>query len=133
MKAYNKIVKLKRRIKLKDNLFDFCDEKIDFSKTEKKEENKQKMLQEAQKLQKKIEEECVNSGVDVDKAKNLYEKYKNYSTQDLLAEFYNVVNAGKQNGTLTEDKITKTVESLKPFLNENQKQFLDTILRGGNE
>ena len=123
MKAYNKIVKLKRRIKLKDNLFDFCDEKIDFSKTEKKEENKQK----------KIEEECVNSGVDVDKAKNLYEKYKNYSTQDLLAEFYNVVNAGKQNGTLTEDKITKTVESLKPFLNENQKQFLDTILRGGNE
>ena len=120
---FNKIVKLKRRIKLKDNLFDFCDEKIDFSKTEKKEENKQK----------KIEEECANSGVDVDKAKNLYEKYKNYSTQDLLAEFYNVVNAGKQNGTLTEDKITKTVESLKPFLNEKQKQFLDTILRGGNE
>ncbi len=60
---------------------------------------------------------------------DLYNKYKNYSEQDLMSEFLSTARNKLQNGELTHDKLQNTIASLSPFLNDSQKAYLDNLIR----
>lgn len=63
-----------------------------------------------------------------EEAKNLYEKYKDYSQTDLISEFLTTSKQKLNNGTLTQEKINNTANALLPFLNNDQKNMLSQIL-----
>lgn len=66
-------------------------------------------------------------------AENLYEKYKNYSQQDLISEFLSSSKQKLKQGTLTQNQINSTVNALIPFLNDSQKQALSQLLEQLND
>lgn len=101
------------------NLFDFGKENLNQDKKNKINEEE---------IENKAKEK-----IDIDSAKNIYEKYKDCSKSELLDELHSVISNGKKNGTITDEKINQTVKSLSPFLNENQRNFLNSILQGINE
>lgn len=100
---------------------------FDFGKTEFNEENKDV------KFDKETLEKIESSNIDKDTAKNIYDKYKDYSKSDLLNELHKVVKKGKREGSITDKKIQETVNGLTPFLNENQRNFLNSILKDIND
>lgn len=59
---------------------------------------------------------------------NLYEKYKNFSSDELLGELYKNVAKQKTDGTFDYEKIKNTISGVLPYLNESQKNNLMTIL-----
>lgn len=101
-----------------DNLFDFGKVELEEEKTKDADKNN---------------DFCKNDKIDEEKAKNIYEKYKNYSKNELINELHSVISNGKKNGTITNQKINDTVKNLMPYLNDNQKEFLESIIKGINE
>ena len=102
-----------------DNLFDFG--KVELKKEEEtKNADKNKNVYN-------------NNQIDEEEAKNIYEKYKNCSKNELINELHSVISNGKKNGTITNQKINDTVKNLMPYLNDNQKEFLESIMKDINE
>lgn len=93
------------------NLFDFGDEK----------------LEEIIKNEKKIEEKLLENN-NTKNVKNLYDKYKNYSQDELMNEFLTTSRQKIKNGSLTMEGLQNTIKNLAPFLNSEQIEFLKGIV-----
>jgi len=99
------------------NLFDFADENIqDFSQKENSENKKDS-------YQDNVSKEDVEN-----QAKDLYNKYKNYSQDELLNEFLSTSKSKLKDGSLTREKLENTISSLAPFLNSSQKEYLRGLM-----
>lgn len=92
---------------MKKNLFDFGDEKLSEDYLKDQAEN----LDENTKKQ----------------AEDYYEKYKNYSKDELMQEFLNQTKNNIARGSFSKEKFESTISSLMPFLNEEQKNFLNYL------
>lgn len=97
---------------MKKSLFDFAGEKFDENEAEKKEEE----------LKKKIDKETQAD------AKDLYKKYKNYSKDELVDEFLSTSKEKIKEGSLSSEKIRKTLGSVAPYMNANQKKFFEDLI-----
>lgn len=80
---------------------------------------------EQQKNQKKVQ----TNSVYEDDIKKKIDKYKNYSNQELLTELLTEANKQKKNGNLTNEKIEEMVSGLSPYLDNEQKQRLNEIIK----
>ena len=63
-----------------------------------------------------------------EKVKQTYEKYKNYSQDELLQELMRSVNAQKQNGTFDKERLLSTLSVVLPSLNDEQRSKLEELL-----
>lgn len=99
------------------NLFDFANERID-------DEEINRVKKEA--------EESIDDETKAT-AKDLYEKYKNYSKEDLADEFVSASKSKIKQGKLTTEKIKDTLQKLSPYISDNQKKFLEDLLSKINE
>ena len=63
-----------------------------------------------------------------EKVKQTYEKYKNYSQDELLQELMRAVNAQKQNGTFDKERLLSTLALVMPSLNSEQRRKLEELL-----
>ena len=63
-----------------------------------------------------------------EKVKRTYEKYKNYSQDELLQELMRSVNAQKQNGTFDKERLLSTLSLVMPSLNSEQRRKLEELL-----
>ncbi len=106
---------------MKRNLSDFSQEKIETNKNFEDIKNRA--------------EDIKNSTNDKTKQEvnDLYNKYKNYSQEELMNEFISTAKNKLQNGDLTQNKLQNTINSLSPFLNESQKEYLNNIIRKIND
>ncbi len=66
-------------------------------------------------------------------AKNLYDKYKDYSQNDLISEFLSNSKQKLKEGSLTQDKINSTANALLPYLNEEQREMMSRLLERLND
>lgn len=99
------------------NLFDFSNEQINsrldecnFTKTSEEE------------LKKNIDTDTLGE------ASKLYDKYKNYSTDELSNEFISLSKKRLKDGSLTKDKLLSTFSSISSFLSPSQKEFFDKLM-----
>lgn len=83
--------------------------------------------------EKELEDKATKENIDIDSAKSIYEKYKNCSKSELLEKLHSVISNGKKDGALSQAKIDDTIKNLSPFLNENQKNFLNSIMKDVND
>lgn len=97
------------------NLFDFANENI--------EENK------ASTTKTKIKEEVERE----EQAKNIYEKYKDMSQKDLIEEFVSTSKQKINDGSISKEKISQTASVLSPYLNNEQKQLLYSLMERLND
>ncbi len=63
-----------------------------------------------------------------EEAKTLYEKYKDYSQDNLIQEFLSTSKEKLMDGSLSQDKINSTANALLPYLNDSQKQMMKSLL-----
>ncbi len=101
--------------KMARNLSDFASEKL----AEDIKIFDEKMTENVENLN----EETLNS------AEEVYNKYKDYSQEDLANEFLSESKKRLQNGELSLEKLSQTAQLLSPYLNVEQKQFLDDLLK----
>lgn len=97
------------------NLSDFANEKL----AEDIKNFEEKVTEGAEKLS----EETLNS------AEEVYNKYKDYSQDDLTNEFLSESKKRLRNGELSLEKLSQTAQFLSPYLNVEQKHFLDNLLK----
>lgn len=60
--------------------------------------------------------------------KDLYNKYKDFSKEELTNEFISNSKQKLKEGSLSRETIKNTASSLYPYLNEKQKNYLDNLL-----
>lgn len=60
---------------------------------------------------------------------NLYNTYKGKNEDELLAELVKHVAKQKENGTFDYNNLEKMLSKVMPFLNEQQKQKLNDVLK----
>lgn len=70
-------------------------------------------------------EQSENNQINVEQ---IYNKYKNKNQQQLLDELFKNVEEQKQNGSFDYNGLTNMLEKMSPFLNQEQKQNLETLL-----
>ena len=63
-----------------------------------------------------------------EKVKQTYEKYKDYSQDELMQELMRSVNAQKQNGTFDKQRLISTLSLVLPSLNSEQRSKLEELL-----
>ncbi len=95
------------------NLSDFANEKIDIKKME------EEVIKNSDKLSRET----------VETAEEVYNKYKDMSQEDLTKEFLSASKQKLQNGELTHEKLASMAGLLSPYLNNNQKAFLNDLLK----
>lgn len=61
--------------------------------------------------------------------KDLYEKYKDYSQDQLLSEFLSSSKKKIKQGSLSKEKLENTIDTLSPYINSEQKSFLDNLIK----
>ena len=76
---------------------------------------------------KNVENESQNKQLN-DDVINFYNKYKEYSSDELLNELISKTNEQKQNGELNYQQLSSMVDKLNPFLNEQQKNNMRGIM-----
>lgn len=94
------------------NLFDFASESIHSESKDTSEE----------KLKQNIDQDTLSE------ASRLYDKYKDYSAEDLSGEFVNLSKQRLKDGSLTKERLSSTLSSLSPFLSTSQRDFLSGLL-----
>lgn len=99
---------------MKKNLYDYADEKID----------KNKVFEEAKKNYDNNVDDQTKTQVN-----DLYNKYKNYSQEQLLNEFLTTSKQKIKQGNLSKEGLQNTINSLTPYINGEQKNFLDNLIR----
>lgn len=102
------------------NLFDFANEDLSTS-----DDNKSEMTNNFGENINNFD--SINDDTKKD-AKDLYEKYKNYSQDELLKEFISSSKTKLKDGSLTKEKINNTINSLSPFLNNSQAEYLKQLI-----
>ena len=63
-----------------------------------------------------------------EKVESYMNKYINLSQQDLMKEFMKLTNQRKANGEFNQAEIDKIQETLNPYLTEEQKHNLESII-----
>jgi hypothetical protein len=63
-----------------------------------------------------------------ERVKQTYEKYKDYSQDELMQELLRSVNAQKQNGTFDKQRLISTLSLVLPSLNDEQRSKLEELL-----
>ena len=63
-----------------------------------------------------------------EKVESYMNKYINLSQQDLMKEFMKLTNQRKANGEFNQAEIDKIKETLNPYLTEEQKHNLESII-----
>ena len=58
----------------------------------------------------------------------MYNNYKNMNSTQLMQELFSQVNMQKQNGTFNFDKLNESINQVLPYLGEEQKNNLLSIL-----
>ena len=58
----------------------------------------------------------------------MYNNYKNMNSAQLMQELFSQVNMQKQNGTFNFDKLNESINQVLPYLGEEQKNNLLSIL-----
>lgn len=110
------------------NLFDFANENFQSSNTNIYNQNDSQGFSNSN-FNKSPNTNKNSSKEEIEKdAKELYDKYKDYSENELLNEFLSTSKAKMQDGSLTKEKIQNTVNSLAPFLNSSQKEYLKDLI-----
>lgn len=74
---------------------------------------------------------CHTNGISPsleEQAKAAYQKYQNFSQDELMNEFLKTSKQKMREGSLTPEKLQNTVNSLSPFLNNSQKEFLKGLM-----
>ncbi len=97
------------------NIFDFGDKTF-----EEKNENKENSTNNTNKTAEQ-------------QAKDIYNKYKNYSQSQLIEEFFTTSKEKLKNGSLTYEKLQQTENMLAPYLNTQQKEFLKGLINKLND
>lgn len=97
------------------NLFDFADTPI---------QPKKNVTQNVEDLKDKLNQ----SGIDADDVEKTYKKYQNMSQNELIAEFVKQAKSQRQQGVLDDNKLQNMVSNISPFLNEQQREFLNTLI-----
>ena len=118
----------KKRENLYQNKGDFVNphNNFNFAQTEKEMSSQNSQINENQHYK---ESATKNKNISLEEqARAAYEKYQNYSQDELMKEFLKTSKQKLKDGSLTTDKLTNTVNSLSPFLNDNQKEFLKGLL-----
>ena len=62
------------------------------------------------------------------KVEDLYNTYKDMNSTELMQELLKNVQKSKQDGTFDFSKLTKSVEQILPYLSQEQKNSIMTIL-----
>lgn len=92
-------------------------------------------LSEFKNVQKEVDKKNTNNGkvnetkVDNKKIEDAYNTYKNMNQNELMEELINQVSKQKQDGTFNYQQINNSVQQLMPFLNDEQKNNLLSILQ----
>ena len=92
------------------NLFDYADTPIQESNNTKQSNKTTKD---------NISKEDINT---------LYNKYKDLPQDQLVAEFVKSAKAQRSSGNLNDDKINQIYNTLGPYLNNQQKEFFETLI-----
>ena len=101
---------------------DYCKSYVEPQKSENFEQQRENLT----KLNdKKVESNSINE----DEIKKKIDKYKNYNNQELLNELLKETNRQKKNGTLTDKKLDEMMNGLLPYLDNEQKQRMNEILK----
>lgn len=95
------------------NLSDFAKENIDIKKME------EEIIKNSDNLQRER----------IETAEEVYNKYKDMSQEDLTREFLSASKQKLQNGELTHEKLANMAGLLSPYLDNNQKNFLNELLK----
>lgn len=69
-----------------------------------------------------------NKKEDVEQAKNIYQKYKDMSQNDLIDEFVSTSKQKINEGSISKEKINQTANVLAPYLNDQQKELLSKLM-----
>lgn len=93
------------------NIFDYADEHI---------ENKQTNEQ--------IKEQVQNQGLDYEKLQQTFNKYQSMPQDQIVQEFLSMAKQQKSSGQLNKQNLDQISSTLSPFLNNQQKEFLDTLI-----
>lgn len=59
---------------------------------------------------------------------NMYDKYSQFSSDELLSEFIKTSKQRRADGTLNDSELARMKETLLPFLSEEQKGRLNQLL-----
>ena len=76
----------------------------------------------------KIEEIKRDNPEEYDNINNLLNKYKNYSSDELLTEYLRVIEEKKRDGTLSMNELENFKSNIFPFLTGEQKQKFEELL-----
>ncbi len=63
-----------------------------------------------------------------EQVKQTYDKYKNYSHDQLMQELLSAVNKQKQNGTFDKQQLTSMLALISSSLSKEQRERLETLL-----
>ena len=64
-----------------------------------------------------------------DNLRQTYDKYKNYSQNQLFEELMSAVGSQKNEGTFDKNKLETILSAIAPNLTEEQKNRLDSLLK----
>lgn len=73
-------------------------------------------------------DDYVNKSKDFSEYQDTINKYKDLSQEDLYSELLNQANDLKSQGKLNMDMLNQISSTLKPMLNDEQKQMLNNII-----
>lgn len=92
---------------------------------------RRKNFEESQKSQKENIEETKNEGfsqTQINDAKQLFEKYKDFSENDLTGEIAKIIYSQKQNGTFNKEKIYSMLNSISQFIPQDKANQLKELI-----
>ncbi len=92
------------------NLFDYADTPIQQSDNAKQPDKVEKV---------NISKEDINA---------LYNKYKDLPQDQLVSEFVKSAKQQRSSGNLNDEKINQIYNTLGPYLNNQQKEFFETLI-----
>lgn len=74
-------------------------------------------------------ENSINQESDLqEKAKDLISKYKNYSQNQLMQELFSIVDKQKKEGLIDKEKLQVIKQTITPYLNSSQLEFLESLI-----
>lgn len=79
----------------------------------------------------KINTESLNNEQkhQLDKLKGMAKKYEGKSEGEILMDLSQAVKRGKQDGTLTDEKINNIASTIAPMLNKEQQNKLNMLMK----
>jgi len=101
---------------MRESLFEYG--KNNFVNNDEEKSNNKKQNKSFDNIEKNLNQE----------AKGIFDKYKNYSKDELLSEFLTSTKKRLQDGSLSREQIDATVGVITPFLDENGRSVLKGLI-----